>query len=214
MFAQVFAQQRRQGDRQVLMSLPERIRKRPQMDTSRPKRSASFRRRDSRRGVVTLELIVVTPIIAIMLSAAVEFGVLLAGLEHVSASARAGAKVASELSTANLASAAPADNIDMVQAAIDNVLGSAGMASCMVILDHNPDCSGLIAATKSTGACAGCAAPVAALPGTGVIPGGSVRVTVCVDAATAAPNLLSTFGYDLTGRVISESITLPYENCP
>lgn len=170
--------------------------------------------RPRRRGVVTLELIVVTPIIAIMLSAAVEFGVLLASLEHLSASARAGAKVASELSTANLASAAPADNIDMVQAAVDNVLGSAGMASCMVILDHNPNCAGLVAATKTTGACVGCAAPAAALPGTGVIPGGSIRVTVCVDAATAAPNLLSTFGYSLTGQVLSESITLPYENCP
>lgn len=170
--------------------------------------------RQMRRGVVTLELIVVTPIIAIMLSACVEFGVILASLEHITASARAGAKVAAELSTANLASAAPANNIDLVQAAVDNVLGSAGMTSCMVILEHNPNCSGLVAGTKSAGACAGCAAPVAALPTTVMIPGGSVRVTVCVDAATTAPNLLSTFGYNLTGKVISESITLPYENCP
>ena len=182
--------------------------------TKSPMSARVARAKSRRRGVVTLELIVVTPIIAIMLSAAVEFGVILASLEHVSASARAGAKVASELSTANLASAAPADNIDQVQAAINNVLGSAGMASCMVIFEHNPNCGPLVAATKTTGACAGCAAPAAALPGTGVIPGGCVRVTVCVDAATTAPNLLSTFGYDLTGRVISESITLPYENCP
>lgn len=175
----------------------------------------SYSDRPRRRGVVTLELIVVTPIIAIMLSAAVEFGILLASLEHVSASARAGAKVASELSTVQLASANPADNIDMVRAAVDNVLGSAGMTSCMVILESNPDCAaGLPAATTTAGACAGCAAPVTALPGTGTIPGGVVRVTVCVDAATAAPNLLLTFGYDLTGLVISESITLPYENCP
>ncbi|MGZ0172502.1 MAG: hypothetical protein ACKVHE_23430 [Planctomycetales bacterium] len=168
-----------------------------------------------RRGVVTLELIVVTPIIAIMLSAAVEFGILLASLEHISASARAGVKVASELSTAQLASGASADNIDMVQAAVDNVLGSAGMASCMVILENNPNCAaGLPAATTMTGPCPGCAAPAAALPGTGLIPGGVVRVTVCVDAATAAPNLLATFGYDLTGMVVSEAITLPYENCP
>ncbi len=167
-----------------------------------------------RRGVVTLELIVVTPIIAIMLSAVVEFGVLLASLENVSASVRAGAKVASELSTAELASAMTADNVDKVQAAVDRVLDSAGMVSCMVILEHNPNCAGLVAATKTTGVCAGCAAPAAALPGTGVIPGGAVRVTVCVDAATAAPNLLSTFGYDLSGTVISEAITLPYENCP
>lgn len=182
--------------------------------TRSPESTRIANARPRRCGVVTLELIVVTPIIAIMLSAVIEFGIMLASIEQITASARAGAKVASELSTANLASAVPADNIDMVQAAIDNVLGSAGMTSCMVILDHNPNCAGLVAATKTTGACAGCAAPAAALPGTGVIPGGSVRVTVCVDAATAAPNLLSTFGYSLTGQVISDSITLPYENCP
>lgn len=183
--------------------------------TKSPKSPRAARARSRRHGVVTLELIVVTPIIAIMLSAVIEFGIMLASLEHLSSSARAGAKVASELSTADLANAAPAVNIDLVQAAIDNVLGSAGMASCMVILENNPNCAaGLPAATKTAGACAGCAAPAAALPALGDIPGGTVRVTVCVDAATAAPNLLSTFGYDLTGQVISESITLPYENCP
>ncbi|MFT5328529.1 MAG: Flp pilus assembly protein TadG [Planctomycetaceae bacterium] len=174
--------------------------------------------RPRRRGVVTLELIVVTPIIAIMLSAVVEFGVILSSLEHVTASARAGAKVAAELSTVDLASALAADNVDDVQAAVDQVLGSAGMVSCMVILEHNPVCVGA-AATKTAGACAGCAAPATALPAAAVIPGGSIRVTVCLEASAAAnqdnfPNLLSTFGYDLSGQIISESITLPYENCP
>lgn len=167
-----------------------------------------------RRGVVTLELIVVTPIIAIMLSAVIEFGIMLASIEQITASVRAGGKIASELSNADIGSAATAVNVDLVQAAVDNVLGSAGMTSCMVILEHNPDCNGLVAATKTAGACAGCAAPVTALPTTAVIPSGTVRVTVCVEATQLAPNLLLTFGYDLTGQVVSESITLPYENCP
>ena len=184
--------------------------------TKSPESAQAASARSRRRGVVTLELIVVTPIIAIMLSAVVEFGIMLAGITQLSASARAGAKIASELSTADLASAAPAVNINLVQAAVDNVLGSAGMTSCTVILDHNPTCGGLVAATKSAGGgCGGaCAAPATALPTIALIPGGTVRVTVCVDATQLAPNLLTTFGYDLTGQVVSESITLPYENCP
>jgi len=172
------------------------------------------RARLRRRGVVTLELIVVTPIIAIMLSAVIEFGIMLAGIEQITASARAGSKIASELSNADIGNVATAVNVDLVQAAVDNVLGSAGMASCMVILEHNPDCNGLVAATKTAGACVGCAAPGTALPTTAVIPSGTIRVTVCVEATQFAPNLLSTFGYDLTGQIVSESITLPYENCP
>jgi Flp pilus assembly protein TadG len=167
-----------------------------------------------RRGVVTLELIVVTPIIAIMLSAVIEFGIMLASIEQITASARAGGKIATELSNADLGNVATAVNVDLVKAAVDRVLGSAGMTSCMVILEHNPDCNGLVAATKTSGVCAGCAAPATALPTTAVIPSGTVRVTVCVEATQLAPNLLSTFGYDLTGQVVSESITLPYENCP
>jgi hypothetical protein len=153
-----------------------------------------------------------------MLSACVEFGIILSSLEHVTAAARAGAKVAAELSTVDLPTAVAAND---VQAAVDQVLGSAGMVSCMVILEHNPVCVGA-AAMKTAGACAGCAAPATALPAAGaaaVIPGGSIRVTVCLEASAVAnqdnfPNLLSTFGYDLTGQIISESITLPYENCP
>jgi len=201
------------------MSLPERIRKRPKMAMSRTKLRESTRianARPRRCGVVTLELIVVTPIFAIMLSAVIEFGIMLASIEQITASARAGAKIASELSTADLASAAPAVNVNLVEAAVDNVLSSAGMTSCMVILDHNPNCGALVAATKTAGGgCAGaCGAPATALPTLALIPGGTVRVTVCVDATQLAPNLLLTFGYDLTGQVVSESITLPYENCP
>jgi Flp pilus assembly protein TadG len=211
----------RWGDRQVLMSLPKRIRKYPTMAMSRTNSVPAARFAKAklrRRGVVTLELIVVTPIIAIMLSACVEFGIILSSLEHVTAAARAGAKVAAELSTVDLRTAVAAND---VQAAVDQVLGSAGMVSCMVILEHNPVCVGA-AAMKTAGACAGCAAPATALPAAGaaaVIPGGSIRVTVCLEASAVAnqdnfPNLLSTFGYDLTGQIISESITLPYENCP
>lgn len=182
--------------------------------TKSPMSARVARAKSRRRGVVTLELIVVTPIIAIMLSAAIEFGVMLASIEQVTAATRAGAKIASELSNADIGNAGTGPNVDVVQAAVDNVLGSAGMTSCMVILEHNPDCNGLTAATKTAGTCAGCAAPATALPTTAVIPSGTVRVTVCVEATQLAPNLLSTFGYDLTGQVVSEAILLPYENCP
>ncbi len=160
------------------------------------------------------ELIVAGPVLLVLLIALVELGVLMSSMRYVSLAARAGAKVAAELSTANLGSGLAADNVDQVKAAVDKVFGSAGITSCQVIMEHNPVCSGLTASTRTAGTCPGCSAPAGALPRIAAMPGGSVRVTVCVDATELAPNLLTTFGLDLTGRLVTDSVMFPYENCP
>ena len=188
------------------------MRKRFSQSIKNERRPAGCDRR--RDGIVVYELIVAGPVFLILLTALVELGSLMSNMRHVNLAARAGAKTASELSTVNLGSALPADNIDLVRNAVDKVFGSAGITSCQVILEHNPGCNALMDTIRTSGACPGCSAPGTALPTLVQIPGGTVRVTVCVEATQLAPNLLSGFGLSISGRTITDSVTLPYENCP
>lgn len=169
--------------------------------------------RRRRGGVVVLEVIVLFPVIAILLASVIEFGLLLSGIKHVQASSRAGAKVASELAVGSLATGGAT-----VQTTVDRVLSSAGFSSCQVILEYitsNANCTGAPGSGTSTaGSCTGCSAPAGSLPTIADVPGGSVRVTVCVDADQLTPDLLSTFGFDISSKLITVSTTLPYENCP
>ena len=166
-----------------------------------------------RAGVVILEVIVLFPVIVILLASVIEFGLLLSGIKHVQASSRAGAKVASELAVGSLSSGG-----STVQTTVDRVLSSGGYSSCQVILEYitsNSNCTGAPGSGTSTaGSCTGCNAPATSLPTIADVPGGSVRVTVCVDADQLTPDLLSTFGFDISSKLITASTTLPYENCP
>jgi Flp pilus assembly protein TadG len=164
--------------------------------------------------VVVFEFIIWTPIFVILLLAIIEFALILTNLQQVKAASQAGAKIAAELSNADLASANPADNIDKVDDAVTIVLGSAGMMQCEVILEYNPTCGGITPDTKTAGACAGCTAPATPLPSLADIPGGTVRVTVCVDVEQLTPDLLTTFGFSIAGSTAKVSTLLPYENCP
>lgn len=166
-----------------------------------------------RSGVVILEVIVLFPVIVILLASVIEFGLLLSGIKHVQASSRAGAKVASELAVGSLSSGG-----STVQTTVDRVLSSSGFSSCQVTLEYitsNSNCTGAPGSGTSTaGSCTGCNAPSTSLPTIADVPGGSVRVTVCVDADQLTPDLLSTFGFDISSKLITASTTLPYENCP
>jgi Flp pilus assembly protein TadG len=159
-----------------------------------------------------LEMIVLFPVIAILLAAVIEFGLLLSGIKHVQASSRAGAKIASELSQADLGGADTL-NVDVVKDAVDRVLSSAGFESCQVILE-NVTTGCVTDDTRNSGTCTGCNAPATTLPTVAVVPGGTVRVTVCVDADQLTPDLLSSFGFDISSKIISASTALPFENCP
>uniref|UniRef100_A0A7C2K020 Pilus assembly protein n=1 Tax=Schlesneria paludicola TaxID=360056 RepID=A0A7C2K020_9PLAN len=170
-----------------------------------------------RRGIVVLEFILWTPVFVILLVSIVEFGLIWMNLQQVKAAANAGAKVASELTTAQLSSGLAANNIDLVEDAVQKVLGSAYMTPCRVILEYNPPntCVPGSPGTKATtSSCpVACNAPSSSLPSTTDIPGGSVRVTVCVNINQLTPNLLSTFGFSISNRNAKMSTTLPYENC-
>lgn len=154
------------------------------------------------------------PVLLVFLAAVIEFGLVLGHWKYVEYSARMGAKVAAELSNADLSSGTDADNVDEVRTAVDRVLAGVGMSSCQVILEHNADCVTPTPDTKDSGACSPCSAPAASLPdNTTEVPGGVVRVTVCVPMTDLSPDLLSTLGFSLSGRVARASTTFPYENC-
>jgi hypothetical protein len=171
-------------------------------------------RADFRRGVVVFEFILWTPIFVILLLAVIEFALILTNLQQLKAASEAGARIAAELSNADLASGNPADNIDKVDDAVTTVLGSAGMMQCEVILEFNPTCGGITPGTLIAGGCANCTAPVDPLPSLVDIPGGSVRVTVCLDVTELTPDLLSTFGFTIANSTAKMSTLMPYENCP
>ena len=173
---------------------------------TRPSRGSRHRR----TAVVVLEVIVLFPVIAILLAAVIEFGLLLSGVKHVEASSRAGAKVASELAVGSLASGG-----STVQTTVDRVLSSGGYSSCQVILEYETGGCGPGSGSSTAGSCTGCAAPSASLAAAAAsVPGGLVRVTVCVDADQLTPDLLSSFGFDISSKIITTSTTLPFENCP
>jgi len=165
--------------------------------------------------VVVLEFIIWTPVFVILIFALVEFALILTGLQQVKAASYAGAKVASELTTANLASGVPGNNITLVDNAVAKVLSSSGMTRCETILEYNPSntCVAGSPGTKTAGGCGSCYAPATPLPSNANIPGGTVRVTVCVDINQLTPNMLSNFGFNVSGRTAKVTTLLPYENC-
>jgi Flp pilus assembly protein TadG len=173
----------------------------------------SRERNRRREGIVVLEFILWTPVFILLLFAAIEFALILTSIQHVKSASRAGAKVAAELPTAGLASGNDADNITLVNNAVATVLSSVGMSPCEVILEFNPTCDGITPGTKQAGSCAGCFAPTEPLPNGSVIPGGTVRVTVCVDVEQMTPDMLALFGFSVQGRTARVSTLLPYENC-
>jgi Flp pilus assembly protein TadG len=157
-------------------------------------------RRTARRGAVILELIVAIPILVIALLVVVQFGLIMANLKQVALASREGAKIAAEtagLSTATTAAAAVA-----IRSAVDARLESAGFGSAAsqgVTLRHNVGGGGV--ATDGT-----CSDPT-----TPTLPAGSVRVTICVELTKLTPNLLQTFGFDISSDVVEQTTTLDFE---
>lgn len=133
--------------------------------------------RRSRRGVLSLELILVLPILLIVILATVEFGMLLASGQAVNAAAGVGAR------EATLPGATPAK----VQAAVQRAVASWRFARRLDAVQISP------------------AHPQDARTGD------PVKVTVSVDSAAAAPNLLRFVGVSLAGQKLSASYVLRKE---
>ncbi len=170
-------------------------------------------RRKSRRAIITLEAIIWIPILAILLAAVIEMGLLLTGSMHVAAASRLGAKLAAEttpLTPANTAAVAMT-----IRGPIDDYFQNAGYgttASAGVRLQHNIGAGG----SAADGTCPAQTSPALPLPPSMAFPDRpySVRVVVCVDATTVTPNLLTTFGFDISSVTLELATTYPYEHLP
>ena len=175
---------------------------------------------NKRRGLVTLELILWLPIMVIVLMAIIEFSIILQVNRQVAFASRFGAKLASEISRAQAVSpnlgtfnlTATANNL---KSRIDILLGNAGLtASCQVLLEHNT-CVPTTSQSDPVGApCACGASPTILAAGETVAPFANeayVKVTVCVPLLNNVPNVLSTFGFDVTGKTIEHSTVFRIE---
>ena len=165
-------------------------------------RSRAFRRKFVRAGAVTLELILVFPFLVIALMAVVQFGLLFSNQQRLEMASRAGAKVASEMTL-------PEIDMDPVPAAIQNAinreLSNSGIVADRIIVQHNVGSNPPY--TLISGAL-NCPAPT-----TPPLPASRqyVRVTVCAGTTKLAPNLLKTYGFDLSGRISQQTTTLRYD---
>lgn len=155
-----------------------------------------------RRGGVTLELILVMPVMIIFVLAAVEFGLLLSQIKQVEFASREGARLAAVQTPGDLSTA-----IGTVSNRVERVLQTGEIPGyCKVILQHN-----VAAASNPTQSTGSCNCPT---PTTPALPSGTnlaaVRVTVCVGMEKLAPDLLSSFGLSLNGKIVSQTTTWPY----
>ncbi len=149
-----------------------------------------------------LELILTLPIWLIALLAIVEFGEVYANRQQVALASRVGAEEASEtdhLSTTDSGDPVPTDVIN----AINDQLASSNISFCKVVLEHNV---GSYHTNLQAGSC-NCPVPNTPLPDDGQY----VRVTVFTEMTQVTPNLLRTFGFDVSDRVIHHTTTFRYE---
>jgi hypothetical protein len=178
---------------------------------------AAVRRRDrpggARDGSVTLEFILVLPVLLIVLLAAIEFGMFFVNMQQVALACRVGAEAASQtdLTTTSNGDPVPAD----VVFAVNQQLESSDISPGVVILEHNvppitpPGPDEELKTTLIVGAT--CNAPGTALPLPPGAGGKSVRLTICVPMTELAPNCLALFGFNLATRCAKCSTTFRYE---
>lgn len=188
--------------------------------------SCSDRGLPRRSAIVTLETIVWLPVLAILLAAVIEIGLILTGAMHVATASRLGAKLAAEdpRLTNTVMVPMPQAAVDEIAVAIDNYLENAGYGSSAtegVRLQYNTigDGSSYLSVVNSGGTCPEQNSPP--FPLLNNTPNDfdddfprAIRVVVCVNATTISPNLLSTFGFDTSSTTLELSTTYPYELLP
>lgn len=170
--------------------------------------------RRNRGGSVTLEFLLVLPILLTVLLAVVEFGMFFSNMQQVALACRVGAEAASQtdLSGTNDGDAVPGNILQAVNAQLE----SSGITPCVVFLQHNVPSPGTTETLESviTAGCT-CTAPSTQLPLQAPTPPNygrvSVRLTICVPMTELAPNCLSLFGFNLANRCANCSTTFRYE---
>lgn len=159
-----------------------------------------------RLGVITLEFLLVFPLLFILLLAVYEFGLILAAAKHVENAARLGAKYSAEVGDLDVFN--DPGTFDNLKERVDQYLNTAGYTdSCQVILEHNV--AEVANPLQPNPLVADCPCnPV------GSLPVHSVRVTVCLPMTGNIPNGLSSFGFDISDSVIRSSVVSIYEQLP
>lgn len=145
-----------------------------------------------RRGVSTLQLILVLPLLVIIGMATFEFGIIMVVQQTVTSAAVMGARAAArEANTTNANNAAVAE--------VNRVLALHGLA--IVDGDVNSDTRMALEYLTNPAVITGDPGLTITTPSAPVMTGTDVRLTVCVDLTTAPlVNFLSTFGLDFTGN--------------
>lgn len=138
----------------------------------------------SRAGGLTLELVLVLPMLLIALLAVVQFGQYFANMQELAFAARIGGEEAAVSETLPTVEGAPVP--PPIVNAIDQQLLTAGITHRMIVLEHNVGGSQITLVTPSD------AAPPPKLAS--VPPGRYVRVMIVVPKSELMPNLLRTLG--------------------
>lgn len=161
----------------------------------------------TRAGSVTVEFLLILPILLLVLLIVIEFGMYFANKQQVALACRVGAEATAR--TAGLPNGGQIPS-NIIQA-VSSQLASSGITYAAIFLQHNSGGSPYTL-TEPSSPPAGCSAPAAPLPPASPPDHGriSVRVTVCVPMTSLAPNVLKMFGFDLTGRYTSCSTTFRY----
>lgn len=147
-----------------------------------------------RRGVLTLEAVLVLPILILMLLAILQFGILMVVEQTITHAAAVGAR-----------EAAKGADVDAVTASVEEVLGLHGIqaGSAMTVIVEDPLGNDPVVARGELD----CDAPASP-----EVDPGMVRVSVCVDLSRRPfLNALRTWAIDFTGRQFRVSSLAPRE---
>lgn len=157
--------------------------------------------RTNRGGSVTLEFLLVLPILLIVLLAAVQFGMYFSNAQQLALASRVGAEAASQTALPASGSTVPA----YITEAIQRQLASSAITPCKIIVEHNVTTATPLTWPSASGCpCDPTTTPVPALAS-------YVRVTVFVPMTELAPSCLALFGFDLANRYAQSSTTFRYE---
>lgn len=155
-----------------------------------------------RRAVMTLELILVLPIMLIVLLATIQFGQYFANLQELTFAARVGAQEAAQTPALPAMDGNPVPT--SVITAIDQQLSAFGINERIIVLEHNTQGTPVSLVTPT-----GTPTPPKLTP---LPPGRYVRVVIVVPKSEMMPELLKTFGLCLAaGQATTVSAVFPYE---
>lgn len=162
------------------------------------------------RGSVTLEFLLVMPVLLVVLLAVVQFGMFFSNMQQVALACRVGAETASRTDLSEISSGHLIP--ETILRAINAQLESSAISPCRIYLQHNATGIHEELVEVYDPNCA-CEAPHDPLPPQPPSDHGrlSVRVTLCVAMTELTPNVTGFLGFDLSGRHAKCSATFRYE---